>query len=105
MANPDYDLPSLTVLAALEVFEASARHLSLEHAASELNVTSGEITRQIKVIEDELGVLLLVRSENGVVLTSLGKDLYTELATIFSKASDVVTTIKRGGLPPSWRSS
>ncbi|WP_287307401.1 LysR family transcriptional regulator [Mesorhizobium sp.] len=97
MAHPYYDLPSLTVLTALEVFEASARHLSLELAASELNVTSGEISRQIKVIEDELGVPLFVRPGTGVVLTSVGKDLYTELASIFSKASDVVTTIKRGG--------
>ncbi|WP_245319321.1 LysR family transcriptional regulator [Mesorhizobium temperatum] len=96
MAHPYYDLPSLTVLTALEVFEASARHLSLELAASELNVTSGEVTRLIKVIEDELGVPLFVRPGTGVVLTSAGKDLYTELASIFSKASDVVTTIKRG---------
>ncbi|RWO53177.1 LysR family transcriptional regulator [Mesorhizobium sp.] len=98
MALPCYDLPSLTVLTALEVFEASARHLSLELAASELNVTSGDIARQIKVIEDELGVPLFVRPGTGVVLTSVGKDLYTELASIFSKASDVVTTIKRRGL-------
>lgn len=94
MAHRFYHLPSLT---ALEVFEASARHLSLELAASELNVTSGEISRQIKVIEDDLGVPLFVRPGTGVVLTSAGKDLYTELASIFSKASDVVTTIKRGG--------
>ncbi|WP_192180340.1 LysR family transcriptional regulator [Mesorhizobium amorphae] len=97
MAHRHYDLLSLTVLTALEVFEASARHLSLELAASELNVTSAEISRQIKVIEDELGVPLFVRPGTGVVLTSAGKDLYTELAGIFSKASDAVTTIKLGG--------
>ncbi|WP_245262777.1 LysR family transcriptional regulator [Ensifer sp. BR816] len=103
MAHPCYDLP---FLAALEVFEASARHLSFELAASELNVTSGEIRRQIKVIEHELGAPLFARLGTGVVLTSAGKDLYTELASIFSKVSDVVTTIKRGGrsrmsrLPP-----
>lgn len=97
MANPYYDLPSLNALTALEVFEASARHLSLELAASELNVTLGEISRQIKVIEDELGVPLFVGPGTGVVLTSAGKELYTELASIFSKASDVVTTIKRAG--------
>ncbi|MER9139628.1 LysR family transcriptional regulator [Mesorhizobium sp. M0830] len=96
MAHPYGDLPSLAVLTSLEVFEASARHLSLELAASELNVTSREITRQIKVIEDELGVPLFVRSGTDVVLTSAGKDLYTELVSIL-KASDVVTTIKRGG--------
>ncbi|MER8581510.1 LysR family transcriptional regulator [Mesorhizobium sp. M1423] len=110
MAHRYYNLPSLAVLTALEVFEASARHLSIELAASELNLTAVEIRRQIKVIEDELGVPLFVRPGTGVVLTSAGKDLYTELASIFSKASDAVKTIKRGGrsrmsqLPPPMRS-
>ncbi|RWA97271.1 MAG: LysR family transcriptional regulator [Mesorhizobium sp.] len=96
MPRCHYDILSLNVLTALEVFEASARNRSLELAASELNVTSGEITRQIKIIEDELGVPLLLSLGTDVVLTSVGKDLYTELAGIVSKASDVITTIKRG---------
>ncbi|MER9121363.1 LysR family transcriptional regulator [Mesorhizobium sp. M0954] len=97
MAHRYCDILPLTVITALEVFEASARHLSLELAASELNVTSGEISRQIKVIEDELGVPLFVRPGTDLVLTSAGNDLYTELASIFSRASDVATTLKRGG--------
>ncbi|WP_352676239.1 LysR family transcriptional regulator [Mesorhizobium sp. M0254] len=87
-----YDLPSLTALTA---FEASARHLSFELAASELGVTSGEISRQIKAIEDDLGVPLFVRRRTGVMLTSAGKDIYSVLASSLSKASDVVRTIKR----------
>lgn len=88
-----YDLPSLTALAG---FEAAARHISFNLAASELNVTAGEIGWQIKAIEDELGVPLFVRSGTSVILTSTGKDLYTVLASSFSQASDVVGTIKRG---------
>ncbi|TIT59280.1 MAG: LysR family transcriptional regulator, partial [Mesorhizobium sp.] len=53
MVRRYYDLPSLTALA---VFEASARHLSFKLAAAELNVTPGAVSRQIKAIEDELGV-------------------------------------------------
>lgn len=87
-----YDLPSLTALTA---FEASARHLSFKLAASELGVTSGEIRRQIKAIEDELGVPLFVRRGTAVMLTSSGKDIYSVLASSFSKASDVVRTIRR----------
>ncbi|MER9953161.1 LysR substrate-binding domain-containing protein [Mesorhizobium sp. M0047] len=95
MIRHHFDLPSLT---ALEVFEASARHLSIKLAASELGVASGEISRQIQAIEDELGLSLFVRSGTGVMLTSAGKDLYSVLASGLSKASDVVRTIKRGGL-------
>ncbi|MER9921249.1 MULTISPECIES: LysR substrate-binding domain-containing protein [unclassified Mesorhizobium] len=93
MLHRYYELPSPT---ALEVFEASARHLSFKLAASELNVTSGEISRQIKAIEDELGVPLFVRPGTGVTLSRAGKDLYSVLASTLSKASDVVRTIKRG---------
>ncbi|MER9390361.1 LysR family transcriptional regulator [Mesorhizobium sp. M0435] len=92
MLHRYYELPSTT---ALETFEASARHLSFNLAASELDVTSGEIRRQIKAIEDELGVPLLGPGAD-VVLTSAGKDLYSLLASSFSQASDVVETIKRG---------
>lgn len=88
-----YDLPSMTALTA---FEASARNLSFQLAASELGVTSAEISRQIKTIEDDLGVPLFVRRGTGVMLTSAGKDIFSALASSLSKASDVVRTMKRG---------
>ncbi len=93
MVRRYYDLPSLTTLA---VFEASARHLSFKLAAAELNVTPGAISRQIKAIEDELGVPLFTRLGTGVALTSAGEDLYGVLASSFSRAADVVRTVKRG---------
>ncbi|MDX8442427.1 LysR substrate-binding domain-containing protein [Mesorhizobium australafricanum] len=93
MVRRYYDLPSLTALA---VFEASARHLSFKLAAAELNVTPGAVSRQIKAVEDEIGVPLFVRLGTGVMLTNAGEDLYAVLASGFSKASEVVRTVKRG---------
>jgi DNA-binding transcriptional LysR family regulator len=93
MVRRYYDLPSLTALA---VFEASARHLSFKLAAAELNVTSGAVSKQIKAIEDELGVPLFVRLGAGVSLTSAGEDLYGVLSSGFSRAAEVVRTIKLG---------
>ena len=93
MVRRYYDLPSLTTLA---IFEASARHLSFKLAAAELNVTPGAVSKQIKAIEDELGVPLFVRRGTGVSLTSAGEDLYGVLSSSFSRAAEVVRTIKRG---------
>ncbi|WKL24523.1 LysR family transcriptional regulator (plasmid) [Sinorhizobium meliloti] len=59
-------MPPLTTLA---VFEAAARHSSFARAAEEMNVTTGAISRQIKSLEDELGVKLFIREKNGVQLT------------------------------------
>ena len=92
MVRRYYDLPP----DSLAVFEASARHLSFKLAAGELNVTPGAVSRQVKAVEDELGVQLFVRLGSGVVLTSAGEDLYSVLASGFSRAAEIVRTVKRG---------
>jgi LysR family transcriptional regulator, glycine cleavage system transcriptional activator len=68
MAN--VPLPSLDALVA---FESAARHESFTRAAAELNVTQGAISRQIRVLEDRLGVLLFQRVRRRVVLTDSGR--------------------------------
>ena len=49
---------SQLVGAALVAFEASARLGSFTRAAEELNLTQGAISRQIKLLEDQLGITL-----------------------------------------------
>ncbi len=93
MVRRYYDLPSLTALAT---FEASARHVSFKVAASELNVTPGAVSRQIKALEDECGTALFVREPGGVRLTAEGELLYSVLARGFSDASKAVHEIKTG---------
>ena len=44
-------LPSLN---ALRAFEAVSRHGSVAHAAEELNVTAGAVSRMVKSLEDEM---------------------------------------------------
>ncbi|MBB6224993.1 LysR substrate-binding domain-containing protein [Rhizobium leguminosarum] len=93
MVRRFYGLPSLTALAT---FEASARHGNFTLAAAELNVTTGAVSRQIKSIEQELGVALFLRTGKGVMLTAPAEDLYRALATGFARASEVVNSIKQG---------
>jgi LysR family transcriptional regulator, glycine cleavage system transcriptional activator len=66
---PEVPVPSLDALVA---FESAARHQSFTRAAAELNVTQGAISRQIRVLEDRLGVLLFQRVRRRVVLTDAG---------------------------------
>lgn len=93
MVHRYYRLPSLTSLAA---FEASARHRSTKRAAEELNVTPGAVSRQIKALEEELGVPLFERSQSGLVLTADAEALYAVLAHSFSRTSETVQTIRSG---------
>lgn len=69
-----WQLPSL---AALRTFEAAARHLSFTKAAGELNLTQSAVSRQIRVMEEYLGVLLFQRVKQRLVLTEAGR-IYVE---------------------------
>ena len=93
MSRQYYNLPPFTALA---VFEAAARHLSFKRAAAELGVTPGAVSKQIRVIEDELGTSLFMRLGAGVSLTAAGEDLYGVLSSTFAKTAEIVGTIKRG---------
>lgn len=63
-------LPSTT---ALKVFEAAARHLTCTGAADELFLTQSAVSKQIRTLEECLGVTLFVRINRGLVLTELGR--------------------------------
>lgn len=71
MMNPR-DLPSLS---ALRAFEVAARLESVSQAAEVLHVTHGAVSRQIRVLEEELGVALFEKQGRGLRLTEAGRRL------------------------------
>lgn len=93
MVKRFYNLPSLTALA---VFEATARHQSFKLAALELNVTTGAVSRQIKAVEEEIGIPLFIRTAHGVELTAAGTELYGVLSQGFARFAETVQRLKRG---------
>jgi len=74
-------LPSLN---ALRAFEAAARHESFARAAGELCVSEGAISRHVKLLEDELGIVLFRRLTRKVELTHRGRQLLPALGQAFS---------------------
>lgn len=93
MVHRYYRLPSLTALAA---FESAARHRSVQRAADELNVTPGAVSRQIRALEEELGVPLFGRTPRGLTLTADAEALFAVMAQAFSRASETVEVIRSG---------
>ena len=63
-------LPPLT---SLLPFEAAARLESFSKAADELHITQAAISRQIRALEQDLGVKLFVRRNRAVFLTDRGE--------------------------------
>ena len=64
----------LPPLNSLKAFEAAGRHESFLEAAAEQGVTSGSVSRHVRLLESYLGTELFVRRSNGVTLTSAGKE-------------------------------
>lgn len=93
MVRRFYNIPSLT---GLVVFEAVARHQSFKRAAAELNVTPGAVSRQIKAVEEEVGVPLFTRNASKTELTPEGQDLYVALSQAFGRVAETVQFIRRG---------
>ena len=74
----------LPPLNALRAFEAAARHQGFIAAADELFVTRGAISRQVKILEDHIGVPLFHRNARGVELTAAGQRLCPVLTDAFA---------------------
>lgn len=72
-----YRIPALN---AVRVFEAAARHGSFVKAAAELCVTHGAVSRQVRQLEEGLGVALFERRNRAVFLTAAGESFYHSCA-------------------------
>jgi len=75
----------LPPLNAVRAFEAAARHVSLTHAAAELHVTHGAVSRQVALLEAWLGVTLFHRAPSHLVLTDAGRDYLHEVSAILDR--------------------
>ena len=81
-----HDLPPLN---ALRAFEATARLNSVSQAAEQLHVTHGAVSRQLKVLEEHLGVSLFVKDGRGLKLTDAGVRLRDASGEAFDRLRSV----------------
>jgi len=84
-------MPSLDLL---QGFEAAARHLSFTTAGTELFLTQSAVSRQIKELEDQLGVALFHRRHRALVLTEAGQQLYAAAAQVLTTMRNATSRLK-----------
>jgi len=87
-------LPSLN---GLKAFEAAARHLSFTHAAEELFVTQGAISRQIKQLEQSMRLRLFHRLTRKLELTEDGLALFPAVSGALDDIERAVSRVQRSG--------
>lgn len=86
-------LPSLN---ALRAFEAAARHGSFVQAGRELHVSPGAISRHVKLLELDLGVVLFERLPRGLKPTSRAATLQADLSHAFEIMRNGLATVSNG---------
>ncbi|MCV3270524.1 LysR substrate-binding domain-containing protein [Roseobacter sinensis] len=91
MFLPRRYLPSMSALLA---FEATARLGSATQAAAELSLTQSAVSRQLKALEDQLGVALLTRAGRGLVLTPRGQDYVREVRGMLQRLAQATVSVQ-----------
>lgn len=76
-------------LNAIDAFLITARHLNLTHAARELCLTQGAVSRKIAALEEWFGFPLFERHARGLRLSSQGSALLPELQSAFEHLLNV----------------
>ena len=91
MAKRRYDLPPLGFI---QGFEAAARTLSFTAAAAELNLTQSAVSRQIKTLEDHLGVTLFERRHRALALTDDGRAFQKIAADVLDRLQSSINQMR-----------
>lgn len=86
-------IPSMN---AIIEFEAVARLGSFTMAASELGVTQAAVSRQIRKLEDGLGVRLFHRLHRSIALTAEGKTLFPTVTASLQRIAGVLDSVSSG---------
>ncbi|MES2259889.1 MAG: LysR family transcriptional regulator [Pseudomonadota bacterium] len=82
-------------LKQLHCFVAVATELNFRRAAVLLNMTQPPLTRQIQLLEHELGVQLLERTRHSVKLTTAGQVFLVDAARLLNLAEQAANTVRR----------
>jgi len=84
-------LPSMPSLLALEAVD---RLGSASAAADELNLTQGAVSRQLQVLEGQLGVALFIREKHRLRLTGAARDYCREIRRMLQGLGQATLTLR-----------
>lgn len=84
-------LPSMPSLLALEAVDRTG---SASAAAEELNLTQGAISRQLQVLEGQLGLSLIIRDKHRLRLTPAAQDYCREIRRALQALSQASLTLR-----------
>jgi len=78
----------------LRYFAAVVAHGSFNRAAASLHLTQPALSRQVKDLEDELSVRLLVRTKNSVTLTDAGRLFFEDARELLARSEQAIRRVR-----------
>ena len=92
-----FNLPPLDLI---QGFEAAARTLSFTRAAEELCITQSAVSRQIRTLEEHLGVALFERRPRSLALTEQGLALQRTATEVLERLQETANRLRAdAGVP------
>jgi len=85
-------LPSL---ASFRYFDAAAQTGSFVKAAEQLHVTHGAVSRQVRLLEEALGVELFERRNRAIFLNTAGRSLHEVTRSVFEQLEGAVYRLQQ----------
>ncbi|MFT4190306.1 MAG: LysR substrate-binding domain-containing protein [Comamonas sp.] len=82
-------------LAAFRFFEAAAQTGSFVKAAQQLHVTHGAVSRQVRLLEEALGVELFERRNRAIFLNEAGRLLHATTSMLFEQLEGTVYRLQQ----------
>ena len=79
----------------LRYFVAVAETLSFTKGAKKLRLAQPSLTRQIKDLEEEIGVRLLDRTKREVSLTEEGKSFLADAKGVLAHSTEIIASVQR----------
>jgi DNA-binding transcriptional LysR family regulator len=89
-------LGQLSYLDLIRGFVAVGRRMSITLAAGDLHLTQSAVSRQVRTLEEMLGVKLLERGHRSISLTVEGERLFRCGDEVIKQLQDVIGTIQVG---------
>jgi LysR family transcriptional regulator, glycine cleavage system transcriptional activator len=90
-------LPSLDLLRG---FVTVGRRMSITLAAEDLCITQSAVSRQVRTLEDMLGVKLLIRGHRSIAFTAEGDRLFRNANIAIQQLQDAVSSVRMNGARP-----
>lgn len=85
----------LPALSAFRYFDVAAQTQSFVRAAELLNVTHGAVSRQVRLLEESLGVALFERRNRAIFLTPAGRALHGTTLSVFEQLQGAVYRLQQ----------